>query len=103
MCRPIWPIKRRTAAHNRLMMVKDPAAPLPAAQDEVRCERSERLRVHQPLVKAIAQRLRGRLPANVQLDELVQAGMLGLNEALSRFEASLGIAFDTYASRRIEG
>lgn len=44
-----------------------------------------------------------RLPANVAMDELVQAGMIGLNEALTRFEEGRGASFDTYASRRIEG
>ena len=62
-----------------------------------------RLLAHRPLVRRIASRMLSRLPANVAMDELVQAGMIGLNEALTRFEEGRGASFDTYASRRIEG
>ena len=44
----------------------------------------------------------GRLPANVGLDDLLQAGLIGLNEALTRFEEGRGSTFETYAARRIE-
>jgi RNA polymerase sigma factor for flagellar operon FliA len=66
-------------------------------------ERNVRLLAHRPLVRRIASRMLSRLPANVAMDELVQAGMIGLNEALTRFEEGRGATFDTYASRRIEG
>ncbi len=66
-------------------------------------ERDVRLLAHRPLVRRIANRMLSRLPANVGMDELVQAGMIGLNEALTRFEEGRGATFDTYASRRIEG
>ena len=48
-----------------------------------RCQRSADLALHRPLVQQIARRIRGRLPANVGMDELEQAGLVGLNEALS--------------------
>jgi RNA polymerase sigma factor for flagellar operon FliA len=67
------------------------------------CERSAHLLAHRDLVVKTARRLRGRLPANVQMDELVQAGMIGLNDAMSRFEDRRTATFGTYASRRIEG
>ena len=66
-------------------------------------ERDVRLLAHRPLVKRIAARMLSRLPAHVEMDELVQAGMIGLHEALQRFEEGHGATFDTYASRRIEG
>jgi len=66
-------------------------------------DRNVRLLAHRPLVQRIAGRMLARMPANVAMDELVQAGMIGLNEALSRFEEGRGATFDTYASRRIEG
>jgi RNA polymerase sigma factor for flagellar operon FliA len=68
-----------------------------------RCKRSADLVPYKPLVRQIAARLRARLPANVGLDELMQAGLIGLNEALSRFEEGKGSTFETYAARRIEG
>lgn len=68
-----------------------------------RCQRSDDLIAHQHLVKKIARRIRARLPASVGLDELEQAGLMGLNEALSRYEEGKGSTFETYAARRIEG
>ncbi len=67
------------------------------------CARSAQLREHSLLVRKIAGRVSARAPANVGIDELVQAGMIGLDEAITRFESDRGATFDTYASRRIEG
>lgn len=56
-----------------------------------------------PLVKRIAYHLLARLPQNVQVDDLIQSGMLGLLDAASNFDASRGASFETYASIRIRG
>ena len=56
-----------------------------------------------PLVKRIAYHLMARLPANVQFDDLVQNGMLGLLDAMDRFEEGFGAQFETYATQRIRG
>lgn len=66
-------------------------------------ERSAQLRTHAALVRKIAGRMRARLPASVDMDELLQAGLIGLNEAITRYEKGFGASFDTYASRRIQG
>ena len=58
---------------------------------------------HAPLVKRIAYHMMGRLPANVQLDDMVQAGMIGLFEALKAYDESRGASFETYARIRIQG
>lgn len=55
------------------------------------------------LVKRIAFQLAARLPASVQIDDLVQAGMLGLLDALHNFDETQGAQFETYASQRIRG
>lgn len=55
------------------------------------------------LVKRIAHHMMGRLPANVQLDDLIQAGMIGLLEAAQKFDQSKGASFETYAGIRIKG
>ena len=44
-----------------------------------------------------------RLPANVELDDMVQAGMMGLMDAATRFEVSHGTHFEVYAAQRIRG
>lgn len=58
---------------------------------------------HAPLVKRIAYHLMGRLPDTVQLDDLVQSGMLGLLEAIKHYDAGQGASFETYAGIRIRG
>lgn len=58
---------------------------------------------HVPLVKRVAYYLMARLPASVHLDDLVQAGMVGLLEALQNYDASKGASFETYARIRIQG
>ncbi len=55
------------------------------------------------LVKRIAHHLSARLPDSVDLDDLMQAGMIGLLEAASNFDSSKGASFDTYAGIRIRG
>jgi RNA polymerase sigma factor for flagellar operon FliA len=56
-----------------------------------------------PLVEHIVNRVTARFPRGVDRDELVQVAMVGLVEAARRFDESRGIAFSTYAGRRIEG
>ncbi|MDO9104292.1 MAG: RNA polymerase sigma factor FliA [Methylovulum sp.] len=58
---------------------------------------------HAPLVKRIAYHLLNRLPDSVQVDDLIQAGMLGLLEAIKQYDATQGASFDTYAGIRIRG
>jgi RNA polymerase sigma factor for flagellar operon FliA len=56
-----------------------------------------------PLVKRIAYHLMSRLPPSVQQDDLIQAGMIGLLEALRNYDATQGASFQTYARIRIRG
>ena len=56
-----------------------------------------------PLVKRLAHHLAGRLPDSVQLDDMIQAGMLGLLEAARRYRSDGGAQFETYATTRIRG
>ncbi len=58
---------------------------------------------HAPLVKRIAFHLMGRLPSTVLVDDLIQAGMLGLLEAIKNYDTTQGASFDTYAGIRIRG
>lgn len=56
-----------------------------------------------PLVKRIAYHLLNRLPDSVQVDDLIQSGMLGLLEAIRHYDAAQGAGFETYAGIRIRG
>ena len=58
---------------------------------------------HGALVKRIAHHLLARLPNNVVLEDLIQAGMVGLLEAAKKYDASKGASFETYAGIRIRG
>ena len=56
-----------------------------------------------PLVKRIAYHLMARLPPSVQFEDLVQNGMLGLLDAIDRYQEGFGAQFETYATQRIRG
>jgi RNA polymerase sigma factor for flagellar operon FliA len=56
-----------------------------------------------PLVKRIAYHLMCRLPPSVQIDDLIQAGMIGLLEASKNYDPTQGASFETYAGIRIRG
>lgn len=58
---------------------------------------------HAPLVKRIAHHLIARLPASVLVDDLIQAGMIGLLEASRNFDGTKGASFETFAGIRIRG
>lgn len=58
---------------------------------------------HTPLVKRIAYHILARLPASVIVEDLIQAGMIGLIEAAKNFDGSKGASFETYAGIRIRG
>lgn len=58
---------------------------------------------HAPMVKKLAHQMKGRLPANIEVDDLIQAGMIGLLDALQRFVDNQGAQFETYAVQRIRG
>jgi RNA polymerase sigma factor for flagellar operon FliA len=61
------------------------------------------LRQYSSLVRRLAHQMIAKLPANVELDDLIQVGMIGLSDALSRFDASQGVQFETFATQRIRG
>ncbi len=66
---------------------------------------SEEVRVdaHMPLVRRLAYHMISRLPASVEVDDLVQAGLIGLMEAARNFDYAAGVQFETFASQRIRG
>jgi RNA polymerase sigma factor for flagellar operon FliA len=62
-----------------------------------------RIREYAPLVRRMAHHLAARLPSSVQVDDLIQAGMIGLMDAAARFEETQGCQFETYATQRVRG
>jgi len=60
-------------------------------------------RAFAPRIKIIALHLKAKLPAHIELLDLISAGTLGLMEALGKFQSDLGIHFETFADNRIRG
>ncbi|MHB1215970.1 MAG: RNA polymerase sigma factor FliA [Thiobacillus sp.] len=68
----------------------------PSSQDE-------QITKYAPLVKRIAYHMMARLPASVEVDDLIQVGLIGLMDAVSRFDGNQGAQFESYATQRIRG
>ncbi|HVR52464.1 MAG TPA: RNA polymerase sigma factor FliA [Pseudorhodoferax sp.] len=66
-------------------------------------DREHMIRQYVPLVRRLAHHMIAKLPPNVELDDLIQVGMIGLSEALTRYEAAQGVQFETFATQRIRG
>lgn len=81
------------ARHAQGLPVKQP----PAAT------REEMIEAYLPLVRMVAERIHRRLPPGIDLSSLVHSGIVGLLEALQRYDARRGVAFHTYARYRIQG
>lgn len=93
-------------------MLRDEPAPSRRAPVDVglriapageRSTRDQLVMDHVGLVKALAQRLAQRLPAQVELTDLVSVGVLGLIDAATRYKPSTGVPFDAFARRRVQG
>jgi RNA polymerase sigma factor for flagellar operon FliA len=68
-----------------------------------KADKNQLLTDHMPLVKRLAHHMKAKLPPSVEVDDLVQAGMIGLLDAISRYEETHGAQFETYAVLRIRG
>ena len=66
-------------------------------------DRNAMIKQYQPLVRRLAHHMMAKLPANVQVDDLIQVGLIGLSDALSRYESTQGVQFETFATQRIRG
>ena len=68
-----------------------------------RLESNALLKQYSPLVRRLAHQMIAKLPANVEIDDLIQVGMIGLTDALGRFDVEQGVQFETFATQRIRG
>jgi RNA polymerase sigma factor for flagellar operon FliA len=66
-------------------------------------DREHMIRQYVPLVRRLAHHMIAKLPPNIELDDLIQVGMIGLSEALTRYEVTQGVQFETFATQRIRG
>ena len=66
-------------------------------------DKNELAREFLPMVKRIAYHMMTRLPASVEVDDLIQAGLMGLMDAVDRYDSEQGACFETYATQRVRG
>ncbi len=66
-------------------------------------DKSQLVETYAPLVKRLAYHLMAKLPASVHIDDVIQNGMIGLLDAINRYEDGLGAQFETYAVQRVRG
>ncbi|SNS60727.1 RNA polymerase, sigma 28 subunit, SigD/FliA/WhiG [Noviherbaspirillum humi] len=66
-------------------------------------DKNQLLAEHSALVKKLAHQMKAKLPPSVEVDDLIQAGMMGLLDAVNRYEDTHGAQFETYAVQRIRG
>ena len=68
-----------------------------------RLETNAMIKQYSPLVRRLAHQMIAKLPANVEIDDLIQVGLIGLTDAMSRFDSAQGVQFETFATQRIRG
>lgn len=89
-------MRARKQHYAEIAPSSESASPRDVPQDELVLR-------HADLVKRIAYHLVSRMPPNVEVDDLIQAGMIGLLDAARHYTASKGANFETYAGIRIRG
>jgi RNA polymerase sigma factor for flagellar operon FliA len=87
-------LEREAAQTNQL--VKEDFSPVNSTREKLVLE-------YAPLIKYIAQKIAARLPANIELDDLISSGVIGLMDAIEKYDASRDNKFKTYAEFRIRG
>lgn len=105
-----------TAAYQKSAAVTEREIPVPESPVEAEAGRpdlSEDLDIFKdrelliteclPLVKFVAHRISARLPSHVEVDDLIHSGILGLMDAIKKFEPGRNVKFKTYAEQRIRG
>ncbi|HAR41910.1 MAG TPA: FliA/WhiG family RNA polymerase sigma factor [Bdellovibrionales bacterium] len=83
-------------ASQTAQLVKEDFSPVNSTRDKLVNE-------YAPLIKYIAQKIAARLPANIELDDLMSSGVIGLMDAIEKYDASRDNKFKTYAEFRIRG
>jgi RNA polymerase sigma factor for flagellar operon FliA len=77
----------------------------PAAEEiEITAENREEVIIrYSPMIKYVANRIAMRLPPHIEVDDLISVGVLGLMDAISKYDSSRGAKFKTYAEFRVRG
>jgi RNA polymerase sigma factor FliA len=87
-------LEKESAQTNQL--VKEDFSPVNSTRERLVLE-------YAPLIKYIAQKIAARLPANIELDDLISSGVIGLMDAIEKYDSKRDNKFKTYAEFRIRG
>lgn len=74
-----------------------------AYHSQTELSKTEIVENHLPMVKKVAAHFAAKLPSHIELDDLVQVGLIGLLKAIDNYNPDSGAAFTTYATIRIRG
>ena len=83
-------------ASQTATLVKEDFSPVNSTRERLVLE-------YAPLIKYIAQKIAARLPANIELDDLISSGVIGLMDAIEKYDSNRDNKFKTYAEFRIRG
>jgi len=86
-------------AKNAAMLKKYKEEPKKLTQKN----KDELVKEYAPLIKFIAQKIAARLPSNIELDDLISAGVIGLMDAIDKWDPTRDNKFKTYAEFRVRG
>ncbi|MCL1893718.1 MAG: FliA/WhiG family RNA polymerase sigma factor [Holophagaceae bacterium] len=96
-------VKAETTGIDIELETIESADPSEQIEQTIRPERDELVMENLQLVKYIAHRIANRVPSHVDLDDLINAGIIGLINAADRFEPGRNVQFKTYAEQRVRG
>ncbi len=98
----VWSMKNDAFLYDALYQALNNGQQVEQLQPTCLLE-TDYVKQYTPLVRRLAHQMIARLPANVELDDMIQAGMMGLMDAVTRFEVAQGTQFEVYAAQRIRG
>jgi RNA polymerase sigma factor FliA len=96
----LYPLSPKPAAVRSTAGYEDAVLSIKEAPPAVS---EETLREHLPMVRFLALRIRERLPQQVEMEDLISAGIVGLMDALQKFDSTKKVQFRTYAQFRVRG
>ncbi len=97
------PVSLLPVTVQELPALEAPVAQMAPSAEQRRADRDQLVVEHMPMVRFIARRIHERLPQHIELEDLVSAGVLGLIDAVSKFDQTRDVQLKSYAQFRVRG
>jgi RNA polymerase sigma factor for flagellar operon FliA len=94
---------KKAKTRKRMKTMRTTSVSVQIASKPTQEQRDQIVLDHLPLVKAIAIRVHESLPVHVDLDDLIHAGVMGLFDAVTKYDGTKNVVFHSYAKHRIKG